>query len=100
MTTNTVSTGYSQKAWRRRHDVVEISAHAHHNAQPTCKLGIAAKLLTSVFESFPSTVPKMWRTARVSMIPGWAIRGGASAHSQKTSNDATLAATRAERHRA
>jgi hypothetical protein len=74
-------------------------AAAHHTAQPTCRLGIAAYALTSGSEPSDSTVPMMWCTTRVSTIPGVARRGGATAQAQNTANEAVLAPTSAERQR-
>ncbi len=98
ITTNVVATGYSRASQRRRPAPVLISTIAHHTAQPTCRLGIAAQSLTTA-SLLAATVPKTWWTTAVSTMPGTARRGGATGYNQKTAREPKLVTTRAERNR-
>ncbi len=78
-TTNVVITGYSQARYRHRPVEVPTIVAAHHNAHPTCRLGIAAVSLTNLGgEPFCATVPKMWWTTSVSVMLGTTNLGGAT----------------------
>lgn len=61
--------------------IVPTIAAAHHSAQPTCKLGMAAVSLIRV-GGFPfwATVPKMWWMTSVSLMLGTTKRGGATGY--------------------
>ena len=78
ITTNVVPIGYSQARCRQRVAITPTMVTAHHNAHPTCKLGIAATSLISDCLPAEATVPKMWCLTRVSVMAGTTNRGGAT----------------------